>query len=145
MGSSYGMTHVGLVRSNNEDFYVSKPELGLYVVADGMGGAKAGELGPSRITVETVVSEMERDGQTVNLASLTEAIRLANKNVRWEADRNRQKCRHGNNDRCGACQRDQGIYRKRRGQPRLSSDGRRTLLRYYGPHLDQRDRQGPRA
>lgn len=94
MGSSYGMTHVGLVRSNNEDFYVIKPEIGLHVVADGMGGAKAGELA-SRITVETVVSEMERDGQTVNLASLTEAIRLANKNVRGEADRNRQNAGMG--------------------------------------------------
>jgi serine/threonine protein phosphatase PrpC len=94
MGSYYGMTHVGLVRSNNEDFYISKPELGLYIVADGMGGAKAGELA-SRITVETVVAEMERDDQPVDLATLSEAIRLANKNVRSEADRNRQNAGMG--------------------------------------------------
>jgi len=94
MGSSYGMTHVGLVRSNNEDFYVSKPDLGLYIVADGMGGAKAGELA-SRITVETVVAEMERDDQTVNLDSLSESIQLANKNVRWEAEQNRQNAGMG--------------------------------------------------
>jgi len=31
----------GCVRSNNEDYCLIEPELGLYVLADGMGGAKA--------------------------------------------------------------------------------------------------------
>ena len=46
-------THVGLKRTNNEDSYGAFPELGLWLVADGMGGADAGEVA-SRIAVEQV-------------------------------------------------------------------------------------------
>ena len=33
-------THVRLVRGTNEDSYLAAPEIGLCVVADGMGGTK---------------------------------------------------------------------------------------------------------
>src|SRR4030042_509870 len=41
---SFGKSDVGLRRSNNEDALVLKPELSLWAVADGMGGAAAGEV-----------------------------------------------------------------------------------------------------
>lgn len=41
---SIGTTHVGLVRTNNEDTYLAMPEAGVFAVSDGMGGAAAGEL-----------------------------------------------------------------------------------------------------
>jgi PPM family protein phosphatase len=41
---SFGKTDRGLRRSNNEDTYLAKPEFGFCLVADGMGGAAAGEL-----------------------------------------------------------------------------------------------------
>lgn len=50
---SAGNSHVGLKRKINEDRYLINDDLGLYVIADGMGGHRAGEIA-SRIVVETI-------------------------------------------------------------------------------------------
>jgi PPM family protein phosphatase len=43
-------THVGR-RNNNEDSFVVEPELGIYAVADGMGGYEGGEIASKLATV----------------------------------------------------------------------------------------------
>jgi protein phosphatase len=48
------VTDVGKVRDHNEDTIGSQPEIGLWVLADGMGGYNAGEVA-SGIAVKTIV------------------------------------------------------------------------------------------
>ncbi len=56
------ITHPGMVREHNEDFIGSDNDLGLMVLADGMGGYNAGEVA-SELAVD-IVSRMVREGIT---------------------------------------------------------------------------------
>ena len=60
---AYAATDVGRVRKVNQDYiFCSMKPIGklpnLFIVADGMGGHKAGDLA-SRYTVETLVENIE--------------------------------------------------------------------------------------
>ena len=52
-------THPGMVRSHNEDSFAADAEIGLAVLADGMGGYNAGEVA-SGIAVEMIRTEMKK-------------------------------------------------------------------------------------
>jgi PPM family protein phosphatase len=67
-------TDVGLLRDNNEDAILSNPQLGLWLVADGMGGHAAGEVA-SEIT-RTTVNKGVGDGK-----NLVDAINAAHQAV----------------------------------------------------------------
>jgi len=62
MLEAYALSDKGCVRANNEDYCLIDMERGLYVLADGMGGARAGEQA-SRMAVETVAETVRSAGQ----------------------------------------------------------------------------------
>ena len=59
-------SHVGLRREHNEDTYYADAELGLWLVADGMGGHEHGEVA-SALARDTVVREIS-EGAALALA-----------------------------------------------------------------------------
>jgi protein phosphatase len=87
-------TDLGRVRKNNEDNFAAVPEMGLYILSDGMGGEAHGEVASS-LAVEAIrdhCGEWMRNpnlplfGETIpNLPSrpnrLASAVRLANRAI----------------------------------------------------------------
>ncbi len=80
---SYGLSDPGRVRKNNEDFLLVDSSRNLYIVADGMGGAQAGETA-SRLAAETVLEVMGKRSAP-KLKDLEEAFVEANERVRKTA------------------------------------------------------------
>ncbi len=67
-------THTGNIRSGNEDSFFSSDDLGLWLVADGMGGHEAGEVA-SAIVAQTLEEEI------LASSSLSDAIQKAHHSV----------------------------------------------------------------
>jgi serine/threonine protein phosphatase PrpC len=85
MIESFGVSDPGCVRSNNEDYFLIIPSSGLYLVADGMGGAQAGEHA-SRLAAETVRDVIQAIPHPASPDDLLDAFAEANQRVMREAD-----------------------------------------------------------
>ena len=86
---TFSMTDAGKRREVNQDYvFTSETAVGklpnLFLVADGMGGHKAGEYA-SRIAVETIIEHIRSNESGLPVASIKKAIGEANKKVLKEA------------------------------------------------------------
>jgi serine/threonine protein phosphatase PrpC len=79
-------THTGRVRSKNEDAYLADPPV--FVVADGMGGARAGEVA-SRLTIEAFKDLAQDDAGVSGEELLRRTIEEANHRIRERAEQDR--------------------------------------------------------
>ena len=66
------LSDVGRLRTNNEDAVDEDQDIGLLVLADGMGGYNAGEIA-SGITIATVLDTARRDWKTLKHGEIDEA------------------------------------------------------------------------
>jgi PPM family protein phosphatase len=80
MLEAFGASDPGCVRSNNEDYFLVVPAIGLYLVADGMGGAQAGEHA-SRLAAETIEQAVSQNGKAMDSDGLVVAFGRANQRV----------------------------------------------------------------
>lgn len=67
--SSFGITDIGKARKRNEDAFLDKPETGLWVVADGMGGHEDGD-----VASQMVVNSLDKIQKDLSLAQYIDDI-----------------------------------------------------------------------
>ena len=63
-------THTGKIRERNEDSYLARPDVGIWTVADGMGGHSAGDFASATIVEE--LRTIERPASASDLLTLCE-------------------------------------------------------------------------
>jgi len=88
MLEAFALSDPGRIRSTNQDTFRVVPELGLYLLADGMGGARGGERA-SQLAVDSVVDILSRSPHR-DAATLLGAVEEANQRVLHESLRDPQ-------------------------------------------------------
>ena len=88
------LTDIGNTREMNQDYlYSSEESVGklpnLFLVADGMGGHKAGEFA-SRYVVEHIVRSIKESKEEEAVGILSESIETANRKLKEYADAHQQ-------------------------------------------------------
>ena len=106
---SVGISEIGLVRENNEDAIYRDDDKGIYIVADGMGGHKAGERA-SHLAIETFLASFSTNGQTEDLPDqLVGAMAKANEAVYKESQAEETKQGMGTTFTCALVQQKRAI------------------------------------
>jgi PPM family protein phosphatase len=83
LGRSTGLSHPGRRRRRNEDAWVCHPPL--FAVADGMGGARGGEIA-SRVAATALGESVDGSGESRVVALIQEANRQVYERAREDSD-----------------------------------------------------------
>jgi serine/threonine protein phosphatase PrpC len=87
MLEAFGLSDPGCVRLNNEDYFISDTECGIFILADGMGGANAGEYA-SHLSAEMLYEYLRQAPSHNGIDTLEQAFLEANWAVRQAAKTN---------------------------------------------------------
>jgi serine/threonine protein phosphatase PrpC len=82
--ASAAVTHVGKVRKVNEDAFLDRPDIGLWAVADGVGGASAGDRA-SRLVVDALARVQAPAAAAPFLGEVCDRIKEVNIQLSSEA------------------------------------------------------------
>ncbi len=146
----YAATDVGKVRDHNEDNFLVDKKLGLFIVADGMGGHAAGEVA-SAIAVRTVHEEVKREKEllddyesgasgaskvtTKDIVALVEhAVQRACSKIHEESSNDAEQARDGHDAQRRRHRGPPGLHRARGRQPHLPRARRPHPAGHRGPH-----------
>jgi len=111
-------TDTGRVRDLNEDAYALRPEQGLFVVCDGMGGCPAGEVA-SQIAVDTIIQQLHDNGRPAARVAAAAESYLA------RTSRLADAVRHSN----------QFIYTQAQSDPRQADMGTTVVAAWIGQSI----------
>lgn len=127
-------TDVGRVRHLNEDSLCARPELGLFAVADGMGGHNAGEVASALAVQELEKYVYKHIDSEVNPAVLLEAaLQEANRLIYLSA-RGNEGCRGMGTTITACLLRDKDLYIAHVGDSRAYLIGHKGTVRLTDDH-----------
>ena len=82
---SSATTHVGMVRKVNQDSYAERSDIGVWAVADGMGGHEAGEIASATVT-DHIKALAANENIVDMLDAVEQSIMAANQQLMDRAD-----------------------------------------------------------
>ena len=78
---SIARTHEGCIRELNEDAFIERPDIGVWAVADGMGGHEAGDVA-SRMIMDMLEALPCMDNQAAVIKAICEGLSVSNQRLR---------------------------------------------------------------
>jgi len=121
---SAALSDVGCARSSNQDAFLERPEIGLWVVADGMGGHRDGDLA-SRMVCDAMANVVPAETLEATVADVQQRLQDVNAHLYRAATRPHDPIQSGTTvvvllvrgDRCAILWvGDSRVYRLRAGQ-----------------------------
>jgi serine/threonine protein phosphatase PrpC len=102
--TAYGKTDIGVKRTKNEDHFCSDEDLGLFIVADGIGGHAGGEI------ASTMAVEVIRDYMKMTMTGKEHGAREENAHFTEETNRVAAGIRRANQSIYESSQKDPALH-----------------------------------